>query len=242
MSIQDIIQSYSAADYQDMLSALVLESHEYRVQRFGSERMEILNSHHASNAPKSVLDVGSSTGFFIEAAQKAGWSAAGIELAKTTREFSQGRGHRVFDSPLEEIILKEEFGAVTLFDVLEHVPNPRKTLELARSLLSPSGSLFIYVPNIDSAAFALEGGSANFIMRNHLQYYSPATILHLLELTGYEALFIETRGLDVVDWLTNLELNGVEIPPEIRNSASVLQEFTNRSGFGKNLRVLARKS
>lgn len=237
-----IKERYRAPDYQQVLSSLVVESHSYRVRRFGMERMRILERHHEPQIPRRVLDIGSSTGFFLEAAQNCGWDAVGVELAPESREFSLSRGHQVEAKPLEEIDFGELFGAVTLFDTLEHLEDPKETIERARDLLVRGGNLFVYVPNIDSVSFSLQGEGANFIMRNHLQYYSPETLFDFLDRSGFEPIFVETRGLDVADWLTSLELEGIPLPPQVWEGVGSLQEACNRSGFGKNLRMLARRN
>lgn len=237
-----IKERYRAPDYQQVLSSLVVESHSYRVSRFGMERIGILERHHDPRVPRRVLDIGSSTGFFLEAAQNSGWDAVGVELAPESRDFSKSRGHQVEAKPLEEIDFRQQFGAVTLFDTLEHLENPKETVERARDLLVHGGNLFVYVPNIDSVSFSLQGEGANFIMRNHLQYYSPETLFDLLIRSGFEPIHVETRGLDVADWLTSLELEGITLPPQVWEGVGSLQEACNRSGFGKNLRMLARRN
>ena len=66
---------------------------------------------------------------------------------------------------------------MSLFDVLEHVLEPARTLRACAELLAPGGIIFLYVPNFDSASRLLMGANAHFIWpTHHLNYYTPATI------------------------------------------------------------------
>src|SRR5688572_9682247 len=58
---------YASAEYQEIVRDLGIRSHEYRVQRFGRERVDIMARHLDAPRPR-LLDVGCSTGFVIEAA------------------------------------------------------------------------------------------------------------------------------------------------------------------------------
>src|SRR3954470_8267511 len=79
---------YASQAYQDIVRDLGINSHEYRVNRFGSERVRLMSEHLRGNgrAPR-YLDVGCSTGFVVEAARDEGWDAMGIDLNPSAIEF-----------------------------------------------------------------------------------------------------------------------------------------------------------
>jgi 2-polyprenyl-3-methyl-5-hydroxy-6-metoxy-1,4-benzoquinol methylase len=235
---------YQSADYQEIMRDLGERSHEYRVDRFGKERVEIMARHLVSHdvAP-SYLDVGCSTGFVVEAAAHRGWNAQGIDLNPSAIEYGQRRGLNLKCAALEDLEAEAgSFDAVSLFDVLEHLLHPRRTLDAAVRLLAPGGLLFVYVPNYDSASRLLMGAAAHFIWpTHHLNYYTPVTIAALMQRAGLEVVDVSTEGLDFEDYLWHQrEVHRADVSA-VEPIASTLQFLANAGAYGKNLRMLARK-
>jgi 2-polyprenyl-3-methyl-5-hydroxy-6-metoxy-1,4-benzoquinol methylase len=196
----------------------------------------------ASKAPR-YLDVGCSTGFVVEAARTRGWDAIGIDLNPSAIEFGKRRGLDLRAVALEDAAFAENsFDAVSLFDVLEHLLEPVRTLRACVDLLAPNGILFLYVPNFDSASRLLMGANAHFIWpTHHLNYYTPATIRDVMLRHNLTPELIVTEGLDIQDYLwyrrevLNQTENGLE------DIADIIQFLANAGCYGKNLRVIARK-
>jgi CMP-N,N'-diacetyllegionaminic acid synthase len=237
---------YASQAYQDIVRDLGINSHEYRVSRFGTERVGMMSQFlrvPADRAPR-FLDVGCSTGFVVEAAKTAGWDAIGIDLNPSAIEYGQSRGLDLRTVALESAAFAPgSFDAVGLFDVVEHLLDPGRTVQAAVDLLAPEGILFLYVPNYDSASRLLMGANAHFIWpTHHLNYYTPSTIRDFLRRHGLVFELIVTEGLDLQDYLwhrrevLNRQDDGLE---EI---ADLLQFFINAGCYGKNLRVIARRS
>lgn len=239
-------QVYASQAYQEIVRELGINSHEYRVNRFGAERVRLMGEHlRLSNGrPPRYLDVGCSTGFVVEAAQARGWDAIGIDLNPSAIEFGRSRGLDVRTVALEDADLAAgSFDAVSLFDVLEHLLEPRRTIDACVKLLAPSGILFLYVPNFDSASRLLMGAHAHFIWpTHHLNYYTPATIRDLMCRHALTPELIVTEGLDIEDyiWYRREVLHrDTEALTEI---ADVVQFLANAGCYGKNLRVIARRA
>jgi 2-polyprenyl-3-methyl-5-hydroxy-6-metoxy-1,4-benzoquinol methylase len=233
---------YASAEYQDIVRDLGIKSHEYRVQRFGRERVALMTPH-LSAARARYLDVGCSTGFVVEAARAAGWTAIGVDLNPSAIEFGRSRGLDLRTIDLEQAGFEpESFDAVSLFDVLEHLIDPVRTLGACARLLAPGGIVFLYVPNYDSASRLLMGKDAHFIWpTHHLNYYTPKTITDLLRRERFEPVYVATEGLDIVDYLWyRREVQG-EHDAHLEQIADVLQFFVNAGAYGKNLRVIGRK-
>jgi len=239
-------QVYASQAYQDIVRDLGINSHDYRVKRFGAERVRIMGEHlRMSNgrAPR-YLDVGCSTGFVVEAAQANGWKAAGIDLNPSAIEFGRSRALDLRTVALEDAGLAAgTFDAVSLFDVLEHLLDPGRTLRACVDLLAPDGILFLYVPNFDSASRLLMGANAHFIWpTHHLNYYTPTTIRDLMLRHSLTPELIVTEGLDIEDyiWYRREVLHrDAEALTEI---ADVVQFLANAGCYGKNLRVVARRA
>ncbi|MEQ1909598.1 MAG: class I SAM-dependent methyltransferase [Vicinamibacterales bacterium] len=235
---------YASAAYQAIVRDLGMSSHEYRVGRFGTERVGLMASHlrvAAGRAPR-YLDVGCSTGFVVEAARDRRWEAIGIDLNPSAVEFGRGRGLDLRLLALEDAgFAPASFDAISLFDVLEHLLDPVATLRACVDLLVPGGILFLYVPNYDSASRLLMGVAAHFIWpTHHLNYYTPTTIRDLMTRNDLAPELIVTEGLDIQDYLwyrrevLNRPGDGLE------DIADVLQFLANAGCYGKNLRVIAR--
>jgi 2-polyprenyl-3-methyl-5-hydroxy-6-metoxy-1,4-benzoquinol methylase len=239
-------QVYASQAYQDIVRDLGINSHDYRVKRFGAERVRIMGEYvRMSNgrAPR-YLDVGCSTGFVVEAAQANGWKATGIDLNPSAIEFGRSRGLDLRTVALEDAGLAAgTFDAVSLFDVLEHLLDPGRTLRACVDLLAPAGILFLYVPNFDSASRLLMGANAHFIWpTHHLNYYTPTTIRDLMLRHSLTPELIVTEGLDIEDyiWYRREVLHrDAEALTEI---ADVVQFLANAGCYGKNLRVVARRA
>jgi 2-polyprenyl-3-methyl-5-hydroxy-6-metoxy-1,4-benzoquinol methylase len=234
---------YASQDYQDIVRDLGVKSHEYRVERFGRERIGLMAPHLDAPAPR-YLDVGCSTGFVVEAARAAGWNATGIDLNPSAIAFGAARGLDLRALALEDAGFESgSFDAISLFDVLEHLLDPVRTVRACASLLRPGGILFLYVPNYDSASRLLMGKDAHFIWpTHHLNYYTPTTIRDLMARERLETVYLATEGLDIVDYLWyRREVQGQE-DRNVEEIADLLQFFVNAGAYGKNLRVIARRS
>jgi 2-polyprenyl-3-methyl-5-hydroxy-6-metoxy-1,4-benzoquinol methylase len=233
---------YASREYQEIVRDLGITSHEYRVQRFGAERVALMARHLDVPKPR-YFDIGCSTGFVVEAARDAGWDAVGIDLNPSAIEFGKSRGLDLRTAALEdEGFDAESFDAVSLFDVLEHLHDPVRTLRASVRLLRPGGIVFLYVPNYDSASRLLMGTDAHFIWpTHHLNYYTPATIRDLMTREQLDTVYLATEGLDIVDYLWyRREVHG-QPDQGVEEIADALQFFVNAGAYGKNLRVIARR-
>jgi len=104
---------------------------------------------HLAKDRRRILDVGSGPGFFLDFGKKRGWCPLGIEPSQIAAEFSRSLELEVINDFLDPSTAKNlgRFDAVNMSEVLEHVPNPDKMLELAFELLDPGGILCVVVPN-----------------------------------------------------------------------------------------------
>ena len=96
---------------------------------------------------RRLLDVGAHAGRFISLAQQAGWRVEGLELNPQTAAFAaQATGARIHQVNVEHLEMGDQFDAITLTDVLEHIPHPRRALRRVRELLDPGGWIAVKVP------------------------------------------------------------------------------------------------
>lgn len=101
------------------------------------------------NSSKSkLLDFGAGTGDFLQVAENKGWKVYGVEPNEQARKLAKKKGLDLLSS-LEES-KASQFDVITLWHVLEHVPNLKETLNQLQTLLKPGGILVIAVPNYKS--------------------------------------------------------------------------------------------
>ena len=126
-----------------------------------------------------MLDVGCASGLFLSQATGAGWKVAGIEpneaLCEEARAKLAGKGD-VFCTTLEMASLEGGFHAITLWDVLEHVPDPVAFLSLCSTLLKPEGYLFLNVPDLDSWEARIFGHRWPLLLPEHLNYFNRKSL------------------------------------------------------------------
>ncbi len=148
-----------------------------------------------------LLDVGCGGGVFMERMRDFGWDVSGLELAADVAGRVQSRtGIKVHVGTLPHSdLIAASFDAVTLWHVLEHVPNPRQTLKAAAELLRPNGLLVIELPNIDSWSFQEFGPNwYGLELPRHFQHFSPKTLSAMLpegQFRNVEIQQIGTRSL-----------------------------------------------
>jgi 2-polyprenyl-3-methyl-5-hydroxy-6-metoxy-1,4-benzoquinol methylase len=134
-----------------------------------------------------LLDVGCASGAFLWAAAEAGWAVTGIEPAKVFYEEAckkLSRRAEVFCTTLQKASFPAaSFDAVTLWDVLEHVPEPVKFLHDCAVLLKPGGYLLLNVPNLDSMQARILGSRWPLLLPEHLNYFNRES----LKLCGAQA-------------------------------------------------------
>jgi 2-polyprenyl-3-methyl-5-hydroxy-6-metoxy-1,4-benzoquinol methylase len=95
----------------------------------------------------TLLDVGTGTGQFLHFAKRH-FKVSGTEISTSGIEIAHRKyGLTVMRGTLEDLVFDTKFDVITLYHVLEHVPNPSSTIRRCRALLNPGGFLFVAVPN-----------------------------------------------------------------------------------------------
>jgi len=130
---------------------------------------------HYTNKSKKLLDVGTGTGDFLVAAQKKGWNILGIEPNKNALE--KAREKRIAVLPTLNSIPQQKFDIITLWHVLEHLPDLDSQITNLVELLEENGTLIIAVPNYKSydAKYYKEHWAAYDVPR-HLWHFSKTSI------------------------------------------------------------------
>lgn len=146
--------------------------------------------------PARVLDIGCATGRFLSLMQRKGWQVAGVEMNSAAAQRARNAlGADIHSGAFSTASFVDgTFDVVTMFHVLEHLPDPLLTLQRINSLLRPGGFVVILVPNANNLEFwLLRGLDPNPVdIPRHLYHFSPKTLRHLV--AKAELLPILTRG------------------------------------------------
>ncbi len=96
----------------------------------------------------SLLDVGAGTGEFLKIAKEKGWNVQGMEPNESASKLAAEKGINL-KSSLNQF-QGHQFDVVTLWHVLEHIPNLEETISQLSELVKSNGILIIAVPNFKS--------------------------------------------------------------------------------------------
>lgn len=148
------------------------------------ERLEKLRGGRKGRA----LDVGCAMGFFVEMAKENGWQAQGIDISEFCVSHAKSQGLAVEVSTLSE--WKAPGGSldlITMWDYIEHSPNPSEDLEKSYELLSPGGILALATPDVSSIpAKIFKQNWMGFKDHEHLYYFSSKILAKRLKAIGFE--------------------------------------------------------
>ncbi len=137
-----------------------------------------------AKAPSSILDIGCDKGYFIDEARRYGFNVFGTELSKTANLYTK----KIKLDVREKISdFEQKFDIVTLWHVLEHIPEPVDFLNEIKLKMNRPGYLFIRVPAFDSYWSQLLKDKWDWFQpENHLFHYSMKSLSWLLTEIGFD--------------------------------------------------------
>lgn len=162
-----------------------LADREYYVRTF-RRRMRQLERHAGSG--RQLLDVGCAAGFFLEVCRDSGWDVCGVDPAACMVQYAQSKlGLPVFCGTLRARCFRPgSFDVVTLWDVLEHMPDPRRELLEVNRVLQPGGLLVAETQDIGSWVPKVMGKRwIHYGNDLHLFHFTPRSLTRLLQETGF---------------------------------------------------------
>lgn len=166
-------------------------------------------------APQArVLDIGCGNGGFLKSLARLGFDAHGIELPGASgKRAAQIDDITVHIGSLEDSpYIGQRFDAVTMWHVIEHLIDPRKTLAATAEMLDIGGRLHISLPNIDSwQCRVFRGNWLHHDPPRHLFYLGPDELTSEVEQLGFRRTAINFQSLEQnpFGWLQSL-LNCIE--------------------------------
>ncbi len=139
-----------------------------------------------------VLDFGCGNGNFLLKTKKIAKEIVGIEIDKRFYSVFEKANLKVFPDLKSASI--QNMDVITMFHVLEHLPNPRKVLVELQDVLKPGGKIIIEVPNSNDALLSLYKVKEfyAYIYRScHLYYFNMQTLKTLAKQAGLKVNYIK---------------------------------------------------
>lgn len=131
-----------------------------------------------------VLDFGAGQGHFIKTVLDNGWDARGIELSIAAIQAAKMNFGLELLNSTQKLDLNG-FGVITLWDVIEHLENPKSTLLELTKYLHPKGYFVIETSNIESLDYLVQKKKWSYWHVDHLYYYSRKTINYLFDTLNF---------------------------------------------------------
>lgn len=144
----------------------------------------------------AVLDLGCASGGFLRTLEGLSWNLFGIEMSEEAAKVARDRcGAEVFvGSILDAPFPPNSFDAITCFNVLEHVYEPKEVLSRVSNWLKPGGVFITMMPNVDSAgAYIFRSYWYALELPRHLYHFSPTTLNMLAKSVGLQEVFIKAE-------------------------------------------------
>lgn len=140
---------------------------------------------------KDLLDFGCGAGGFLHFSKEAANEINGIELDKAIRNTLNEEGISCYGN-LSEITKKYDY--ITLFHVLEHIPNPTELIKELKQFLKPQGKIIIEIPSADDALITLyesEEFKKFTYWSCHLYLYNPYTLTKICGNAGMTVNYVK---------------------------------------------------
>jgi SAM-dependent methyltransferase len=201
LSDEDEMRFYSK-DYPAFLlgrgdkKSVTPQSHFTKNKEQAQERFQHIK--HLLSKEKSVLEIGSATGFFLSYIKDNVKEVCGVEPNSSYREYANGIDILTFESLGD--IKDRKFDIIFLYYVLEHVKEPINFLENLQDFLkNETSTIVIEVPNVNEALVSLYKSPAynNFVWQKaHCNYFSVKVLGDIFSNTGLTSEFVPVQRYD----------------------------------------------
>jgi SAM-dependent methyltransferase len=177
--------------YPDYLANSDIKTRDYEL------RLSRICAKNNISRPGSCLEIGCAFGLFLNVAKHRGWNTTGIELSEHSAAYA--RDHFGLDVSSQPNALQklptESHNLVVMWDVIEHLKDPLKTLTEVRRILTRDGLLVLSTGDIGSLGARLYGKRWHLIAPPyHLFYFDRRTIRRMLADAGFEVCDISSDG------------------------------------------------
>ena len=198
-SLDKLSDYYISDDYISHTDAKrnLFEKMYHAVRRVAlKQKLHLINKYATSS--KQLLDIGCGTGEFLKVAQENKWYVSGLEPNSQARQIANNKTNgKVLDVTDAASLKANSFDVITLWHVLEHVPNLEQQIHTIKTLLKFDGTLIIAVPNHNSFdANYYKSFWAAFDVPRHLWHFNKAAISKLFSHAGFQLVNVKPMYFD----------------------------------------------
>jgi len=212
-------------NYAAVADVRYLEEEQGRVETF-SESLDQIRRFMPSGR---LLDVGCHVGTFLSVAEAAGFDVSGVEPSRWAADIARTRiAGSVHTGAIEDAPMPDGgYDVITLWDVIEHLPDPALDVRAIHGALRPGGIFAVSTMDVDSLFARALGRRWPWYMQMHLVYFSRRTLCEMLRREGFEIADVElhTRRVRLSYLVSRLDAYA---PPVAR----LLGAGLRRSGLG----------
>jgi 2-polyprenyl-3-methyl-5-hydroxy-6-metoxy-1,4-benzoquinol methylase len=204
-AMEDVVSIYGAHYFENPAFAHADHDAYYGYADYLKERpniqlraAQLLNRIEQHQPPGRLLDIGCGMGLFVEVAARRGWDAWGLDINEQAVAWArehvseQVRAGMVTDLDASDGL----FDCITMFDVIEHVADPREDLQAVWRALRPGGLLVVLTPDAGAVVSRALGSHWLEMKRapEHLQFFSTAGLARLLRHAGFTPIEWHSAG------------------------------------------------
>jgi 2-polyprenyl-3-methyl-5-hydroxy-6-metoxy-1,4-benzoquinol methylase len=226
------VQAALEHEYDELSRQYFLDERRQAVDEYVERHAREVGLLRRINATGRLLDVGCATGSFLMAARRLGFTdVTGVDVAAPSVALARKRGfHAVAGDFSARLFDPRAFEIVSMWNTLEHLPDPFAFVAEAWRVLVPGGHLVVSVPNFDSLSARLLGTRYRYVALEHLNYFNPKTLATLLRRAGFELAHAETRSFNPYVVWQDWRGAPVGIEETIRET-QLSQSFKTRAAF-----------
>jgi 2-polyprenyl-3-methyl-5-hydroxy-6-metoxy-1,4-benzoquinol methylase len=180
-SLENLSKYYESEDYishTDNKRSLFEKLYHFIKSIALKNKLNLINSQQCNKG--RLLDIGAGTGDFLLVAKNNGWETIGVEPSDRAKAIAKSKGISFVEQTSE--LEDHSFDVISMWHVLEHVPDLDKQIIELKRLLKPSGTLIVAVPNFKSFDAQHYGKFwAAFDVPIHFWHFSKTAIKLLFE-------------------------------------------------------------
>jgi glycosyltransferase involved in cell wall biosynthesis/cellulose synthase/poly-beta-1,6-N-acetylglucosamine synthase-like glycosyltransferase/2-polyprenyl-3-methyl-5-hydroxy-6-metoxy-1,4-benzoquinol methylase len=201
-------------------------------KRYEPPKIDLDNKNHShtliiesAGYNKTVLEIGTSTGFISQILKERGNRVTGIEIDQEAAAIAQQFCDRMIIADIEQLDLEEifknaSFNVIICGDVLEHLKKPETILKKLQKFLKPEGYIVVSLPNFfhgDVFLHLLKGDfhytSLGLLDETHIRFFGLKNIFNIFTECGYEIRNIRSTNRD--SGTTELQTDVTKIPKSL---------------------------
>lgn len=180
-SLENLGKYYESEDYishTDNKRSLFEKLYHFIKNIALKNKLNLINSQQSNKG--RLLDIGAGTGDFLLVAKNDGWKTTGVEPSDRAKSIAKSKGISFVEKTAE--LESQSFDVISMWHVLEHIPDLEIQIKELKRLLKPTGTLIVAVPNFKSFDAKYYGKFwAAFDVPIHFWHFSKTAIKLLFE-------------------------------------------------------------